>query len=194
MCHAGRHGSRLLPARTANRKDKSDSAARAAGSRPAGTRGSRLSGRSACACDAFPKGREAITQAGRGCLRRGNFCRHNHIDARQGVLRQTEALSHEAAQAVALDGITRGFYGDSQAHSWMRQPVGLDTQGKESVIDSAAASIDGVELRLASQAQIRMEAKPAVRGLHSGACNRRTRRLQGTIFLRPLARRRASTF
>jgi hypothetical protein len=126
-------------------------------------RGSVISGRSACTCDTFPKGREAITQAGHGSLRGGKFCRHDHIDSWQTVLGEAEALADQTPESITLYCIPGGLDGNSQPHPRVRKPVCLDAQREEAVIDPTTTRVDRVELQLAPQSQVRAQAKRALR-------------------------------
>ena len=105
-------------------------------------------------CDALPKGREASTQRCRRCFTRGKFCGHHDVDRRQLVLREPEGLAHQAAQAIARDGIAGGFHRHGQADAGMRETIGFDAQPEEAVVDAPAAGVDRIELQLAAQAQL----------------------------------------
>jgi len=67
------------------------------------------------------------------------------------VLSEAEGFLHLAAQAIAGHCISCGFYRDCQAHAWMRESVGLDAKGEESIVDAPATGIDRIELQLAAQ-------------------------------------------
>ena len=66
-------------------------------------------------------------------------------------MNETERFLHLAAQTVARHGVSRGFYRDGQTHAGMRESVGLDAKGEESIVDAAATGIDRIELQLAAQ-------------------------------------------
>ena len=51
------------------------------------------------------------------------------------MLVQAEAFAHEPADAVAGHGIARGLHGYRKSDTGMRQPIGLDAQGEEAVIE-----------------------------------------------------------
>jgi len=161
------------------------------GSTPAGRRESGFSGRGACACDALPKGGEASTQRCRRCFGGGKFCRHDDVDRRQFELREAKRFAHQPAQTIAPHGVAGRFHGDGEPDAGKSQAVGFDAQPEEAIVDAASGSIDGVELRLATQAQFGTESKATRCGVHGepqiGAG-------YGTIFLRPLERRRERTF
>ena len=77
------------------------------------------------------------------------------------MLRQAERLAHQAAQAIALHRVSRGFHRNGQAHARMRETIGFDAQAKEPVVDAPTGSIDRVELELAAQAQLSAKTKAA---------------------------------
>src|SRR4051812_47628011 len=114
--------------------DRSGSAVRTADSAQAGTRESEISGRGACAGDALPKGGEASTQRCRRCFGSGKFCRHHDVHRWQLMLRKSEGFSHQATQAIAGHGISRGFYRDRQTNPWMAEIVARDAHTKEAIV------------------------------------------------------------
>ncbi len=127
------------------------------------------------------------------CFARGKFCGDDDVHRGQIVLRKTERLAHESSYTIAQNRIPRGLDRDREPNARMLQSVGNHTQPEESIVDSPAASVDRIELEFAAQTQLGSESKSTRGGLHGRpAPNQRPR--QGTIFLRPLARRRARTF
>ena len=73
--------------------------------------------------------------------------------AGKSVLREPEALSHQAPQAISRHGIASGFHRDGETDARMREPIGLDAKSEESVVDAPPTGVDRIELQLAAQAQ-----------------------------------------
>ena len=153
-----------------------------------------ISGRSACTCDALPKGREASTQRCRRCFTRGNFCRDDDVDRGQLV--------------AARGGRIRGSGGGGDC-ARRRLPAGLHRDGQTDARDARVRSASRASRRsdrrcddrarrsrrTASLLRRRNSApKRKRRGVGCMAPASRRARRQGTIFLRPLERRRARTF
>ena len=66
------------------------------------------------------------------------------------MLDEPEGFLHQAPQAVACHGISRGFHGYGEPHTRMREPVGLHAQTEEAIIDAPSTGIDRIELQLAA--------------------------------------------
>jgi len=112
------------------------------------------------------------------------------------VLREAERFADQPPQPVSAHGISSGFHRDRQTEARLAGFVGLHTQREESVVDATSGCVDRVELRLASQSQSGTELQASGSGLHRGPffTESRNRADYGTIFLRPLERRRERTF
>lgn len=79
------------------------------------------------------------------------------------MLCQAEAFPHHPPQPIALDGIACRFHCHRQTHPRMPETIRLDAKSKKTVVEPATASIDRIELQLASQPQVRAETKRALR-------------------------------
>ena len=69
------------------------------------------------------------------------------------MLRQPEALSHQAPQSISRHGVASGFHCHGKADASMCEPIGLDAKSEEPVVNAPPTGIDRIELQLAAQAQ-----------------------------------------
>jgi hypothetical protein len=107
------------------------------------------------------------------------------------MLGQSEGFAYQPAQPISHDGISSGFHRHRQAEARLTELIGFDTQREEAIVDATPGCVDCVELRLAAQAQRGAESEASGSGLHGGPLFNAA---YGTIFLRPLERRRERTF
>jgi hypothetical protein len=71
------------------------------------------------------------------------------------MLREPEALSHQAPQSISRHGIASGFHRHGKTDASMREPIGLDAKSEEPVVNASPTGIDRIELQLAAQAKLR---------------------------------------
>lgn len=133
---------------------------------------------------------EALPQILRLSASRGVSCGHGHVDRRQSMLVQPKGFSREPLDAVA------GHRGAERARGY-RQPkartaclIPENRQTEKRIGQTPAALTNGPKFGRTVQALARLEPQPLVKR----RCRYRIRvGRQGQSFLRPLARRRAST-
>jgi hypothetical protein len=85
------------------------------------------------------------------------------------MLVQPEGFAHDAADAVALDGIAGRAHGNRHAESRAMLVVAACCHREESVAKTPPARVRSVELRLASQSLVRRKSEP-VHSLWAEGC------------------------
>ncbi|HEU5137424.1 MAG TPA: hypothetical protein VFU13_19940 [Steroidobacteraceae bacterium] len=67
------------------------------------------------------------------------------------MLGEAEGFTHQAPQSISRDRVAGGFHRDGESDARMRKSVGFHAQREESVVDTPATGIDGIELQFAAQ-------------------------------------------
>jgi hypothetical protein len=92
----------------------------------------------------------AIRRATRACPRT-----HDNVHGGEFVLMQAEGLTHDASDAVALDGAARQLRCDRESETWTTLIVQTRSHSEEPVPHAPAARVSRFEVRLPPQAPLR---------------------------------------
>src|SRR5579871_4134690 len=153
-CRVLRHGPRWPRAHSASRTDKTDSAARAAGSRAADSRGSGDGGGIACGSDLLPEFFQGPAQLRIIDVPRGAAQPHNDIHRRQVLLVLTKALANESADAVALHRPSHQSCRHRESETRIACAIGLNHGRKTLGVESTTLRIQTLEVGGAAQASL----------------------------------------
>ncbi len=184
-----------------SRKDENGSARRAAGSRRVGRSGSGRLRCRACCRHFSPQNIERRAQRrirGVPDLRTGA---DDHVDRRQSRLMQPERLTDDPADPITFHRVAGELDRDREAEPRMAKVIGPQPRGEAALMDAPPARAQRLELaRLAQSRPRRQPESGPRRRVGIGGSDRVSRRWAGSrrerygiSFLRPLARRRAST-
>jgi hypothetical protein len=133
----------------------------------------------------LPERIEALANSGGRRLTSGCTCADDQVDGGQLMLGEPERFANYATKSVASDGISDHSSADREAEPRAAAAIRAHDERKTGITEAAAVSVSGFEVGFAQNPARRREARPWRPGV--SILN------QGISFLRPLARRRAST-